>query len=148
MMDTETFRIRNLKQSDIPYISKSIYMSWIHSPKNYGRCVHKLNNRIKWMLANCLTKVVCLVEDEDNIVGFVVCQPAQATMLIHCVFVRAAFRGLGIATTLLEKISVTHPDIIKTMDFCDDDLLVNTTHRVFKSVKDYSGEWENDRETE
>jgi GNAT superfamily N-acetyltransferase len=144
-IDTSIFRIRAANRSDKGYITSSIYNSWIHCPKNHDRSVNTLNKKINLLWEKALIKVVCLAEDATQIVGFVVCQPAGKSMLIHCLFVRAAFRRIGIATDLLNAIAVTHPVAVQTLNFCDEGLLLPKVKGVFNEFYDYSHQWEPDR---
>jgi predicted GNAT family acetyltransferase len=59
--------------------------------------------------------VACPKDDIETILGYLVCEPDSDKQIIHFVFVKDAFRGLGVARALVEasqidinKIHFTH----------------------------------------
>jgi hypothetical protein len=63
-------------------------------------------NVIEKLLARCITKIACLKEDEDVILGYA----NYENDVLHFVFVKDAWRRVGIAKKLVPKgiTSITH----------------------------------------
>ena len=87
-----------------------IYSSWIKNYKNSSYFAKRIktkifcdgcHNVITHILAKSGVKVfvACTKEDHDTIIGYLVCEPAKNKA--HYFYVKAAFRGMGVAKTLL-----------------------------------------------
>lgn len=107
-----TWAIRDPKEADISFI----YATWLnsyYSDSHYAyynndqarNCVRKTiyfesyRQIIDHILLDAKVKVACKQDDEDVIFGYLVHEPK----LIHYCFVKDAFRGLGVAKSLLES---------------------------------------------
>ena len=145
-MDT-IYRIRKYSSStDRSYLARSIGNSWISCPKNRDRSIKTLNAKTNFILENCIVKVVCLAEDENNIVAFMVIQPVEDDLaILHSLFVRGYYRQQGIATSLLRMLSKKYPKIGISMDFVDSDKILPLMSKMFDLVVDKTSLWGSDR---
>jgi hypothetical protein len=144
-MDSTLFKIRKYQATDRAYIARSIGHSWLACGENKDRSLASLNKKIDFMLDKCITKVVCLTEDENNIVAFIIVQPVQDVAIIHALFVRAYFRRLGIAKDLLKMLKTRYSVVARSMNYCDDDKLLKTAQELFSTVIDKTNAWKADR---
>lgn len=118
--------IREAKHSDISFI----YATWLNSyhydswTKSIAKSVFFDNYKriIDELLLNSQVKVACVPADQDIILGYMVSEPD----FIHYAFVKEAFRGFGIAKSLLID-----------SGFSPDDMIV-ITHRT-KKLMDLTG---------
>lgn len=140
-MDYSMFKIRNYKPDDRPYIARSIGNSWIKNKNNKKRSLASLNRKIDFFLEKCVVKVVCLSEDDYNIAAFIIVQPVEEIAIIHALFVRGYFRRMGIATELLKKLSHQFSVVVKSMEYCNDAMLLGTAKKLFSAVIDKSHCW-------
>lgn len=96
------YNIREAKGSDLNFI----YDTWLKSYRNSvlasqcGDAVFFSHYRfvIDKLLHDCKPLIACLPNDEDVILGYLV---AQAPDTIHYLFVKEAFRQLGIGNALI-----------------------------------------------
>jgi hypothetical protein len=101
------FDIRPARPLDIPFI----YETWLKSYKHdsaFGKSVRSsvffpaYGEVIDNILLSSTTIIACHPEEPDIILGYLVYSPT----ILHYVFVKEAFRGLGIARTLYETAQV------------------------------------------
>lgn len=108
--------IRTATPSDHPFI----YNSWLKYFKNNSYFARRIKSAIffEWhhsaierILARqtSLALIACDPENEDVIHGYLVIERGEKPV-IHWVFVKEAFRRLGIASALIEASGVTFPN--------------------------------------
>jgi RimJ/RimL family protein N-acetyltransferase len=124
------FTIRELRPNDINFV----YATWTKS-QYYGCSYFKpvpkeafmaaFQARIQAILGQPDTQVLvaCLNEDEDVVLGYAVITPYKA---LHYVFIKKAWRGMGLATALTGGAStcvITH--MTDLLDLKKKDLIFN-----------------------
>ena len=108
-MEAKPYKTRQATRNDLNFILST----WLKSARNSG-----LNSltptdlyystqepKLKDILSHCSTLVVCDVEDEDTIFGWI----AYESNLVHYIYVKHSFRGLGLARELLQQSAITTP---------------------------------------
>lgn len=120
MSDAPSFRIRPAGPPDVPFILNS----WLRHYHEHGEGARHIPNPVFFsaqghhglvthLLNTSSVLVACTAEDENAILGWVCAAPP----VLHYVYVKAPFRGLGIGAALLSaaiptarsyNISVTH----------------------------------------
>jgi ribosomal protein S18 acetylase RimI-like enzyme len=98
-------QIRSAIEADVPFI----FNSWLKSYRgaNSVKCVgnpvyfefqHKVIERL---LQRSQVYVLCSPEDSSQVFGYVVCEHVEDIPVLHYVYVKYAFRGMGLCSMLL-----------------------------------------------
>jgi GNAT superfamily N-acetyltransferase len=101
------FKIRPAMEGDVPFI----FSSWL---KSYRASIgtKQVNNTVFFsehhkiienLLRTSSTFVICPAEDEAQICGYICAEQVDSIFVLHYVYVKQTFRGLGIAKLLLNK---------------------------------------------
>lgn len=107
------YLIRNAKETDKPFIYatwlRGLYhgnewTSWVDKDIFFS----KYHTVLERLLASSVISVSCLEDDPDTIMGYAVFDSSQKRL--HWVFVKKAWRKLGIAKSLIPKdiVEVSH----------------------------------------
>lgn len=101
-MENKLITIRDARVSDQAFIFSS-FLKGLYYGNEYYRQIDKdvFMRKYKEVLNHLLIKSVCKVahtlEDEDNLVGYVIYEPG----VLHYVFVKPALRRFGVAKQLI-----------------------------------------------
>ena len=130
------FKVRSAKGSDLNFI----YSTWLESfryDSHLGRSCRNViyfdqyPRVVDYILVRSKVLVVCYPQDEDVIFGYIVYEP----MIAHYLFVKQAFRNLGIAKMLY--IAAGEPKVYthqtRMLDLGERDLVYNPL-KLFKGV--------------
>lgn len=105
---------RNAKPEDLPLI----YSSWLKSYRDsdFARSmtdtVYFKGHRqvLEGLVARCMNFVACDAEDPDHIYGWICASKnADGSVTLHYVYVKHAFRGMGIGKRLFELVDTGKP---------------------------------------
>jgi GNAT superfamily N-acetyltransferase len=114
---SEVYYIRDYKESDKAFVLatflRGLYYgdSWFSlMPKDVFMKNYK--PIIEALVARNFVKVACLIEDPDVIIGYSIL--SQDFQVIHWVFVKKAFRGMGIGKRLIHKFLKAATHLTKT----------------------------------
>lgn len=108
-------KIRAATDADISFI----FNSWLKSFKPFGAvCAHVQDSiyfhnhhkLIERILQRTTPIVACSVEDENDIMGYIVVEVIEGTYCYHYVYVKKPFRNLGICNALIAEFKKFHPD--------------------------------------
>lgn len=99
--------IRDIDPDDVPFVYSSWLQSYRHGSKQaqkirksvYFAFQHKLIERI--LLRGAAVKVATPEDDTTTILGYVVAEHPEGLAVLHYLYVKEAFRSLGIAKKLL-----------------------------------------------
>lgn len=102
--------LRNFKESDRDYITRSLLFSFMNGSKEVQRInrdsyMNAHNQTVNNLLNNCECLVICDQEDDDLIYAFAIYENAKAFDILHYVYVRKDFRHNRFAAELLCKIN-------------------------------------------
>ncbi len=122
--------VRDVVENDIGYIIMNWSRQfWKQHPNNFVEpdiYVPRQTRIIKTLLNTCCTRVLCIDDEPDSIIGFVVYQDLDdKNVIIHYGQVKGVFRRFGYFKHLLESIGAANKTIIYTHDF-----------KLLKKVKD------------
>lgn len=99
-------KTRLLLPSDIPFITST----WLRTYRTKSTLAQKImegcyfnehNHLINRALMNGRTIVVCDIEDDEHVFGYLVGVNRRTADYLHYIYVKSAFRGKGIGSKLL-----------------------------------------------
>ena len=94
--------------NDLNFILNSYLKSYRNSPETKdivnGIYFSDYRDRIALLLQSSEVTVICAEDDEDHIIGYAVHRLIGDWPLIHYVYVKHPFRGMKMATTMLETL--------------------------------------------
>jgi len=94
--------------ADVPFITNSWLKSYRSADfvrampdQQYYHFQHKL---LEELLPESVVKVACNAERNDQILGWICAQPTTEALIVHFVYVKQPFRGLGVARRLVTEL--------------------------------------------
>lgn len=97
------WNIRNVKTEDLPFIISSWFQSYRSNAKIdyqvYNEYQHKLIHKI---LTHCEISVAVDKNDDNIIYGYIVFE-LRHPQIVHYIYTKSSYLGLGVATSLLKK---------------------------------------------
>lgn len=110
-----------LKDTDKDFL----YNSWLKSYKHNSYFAKRIRNSIFFpnherIINHLISKptvkvfITCPKNDEDTILGYLVCDTSTDDHVIHFVFVKDAFRRMGIMKEMLKEASINTKRIVFT----------------------------------
>jgi len=114
-------RIRPASEADVDFI----FNSWLKCGRQ-SQSVKSIQNEIYYyhqhkviegLLKTCTVLIACSAEDTLQIYGYLVCGKVENIDVIHFIYVKQAYRKLGIANLLLQSqnIDIRKPVFITAM---------------------------------
>jgi GNAT superfamily N-acetyltransferase len=107
-MTSQPWTIRRVYPSDLDFIIDT----WTRSYRERGKLCpyiieglffHEHSNLIRQIFGRAETFVACDKDDDEMIIGYIVAAPGM-TDVLHYVYVKKAFRRMGVTRSLLEKV--------------------------------------------
>lgn len=114
--------LREMRSDDVPLITRSWKdnyrfsspdSSWLTSRQECSRYYFKeMNARVERLLERSAVIVACNPVDSDHVLGWACASNEGGQRVMHYVWVRDAFRRLGIARTMLGALGFGSPPIV------------------------------------
>jgi len=123
-------QVRPASEADKPFI----FSSWLRHYKNRSYFAKRIRNSIyyKWhhliveralSSPNCVAMIAHPENEPDVILGFVVGEKSDEASVLHFIYVKPAFKRMGIAKHLLKKSGLENSDFFTHWTFDVDGLL-------------------------
>lgn len=101
--------LRSFKDTDRDFVTRSLLMSFMHGSKevqkiNRDSYMNAHNTTINKLLDRCECLLICDLEDQDLIYGFVLYENGEQFDVLHYIYIRKAFRKNRLAAELLSKV--------------------------------------------
>lgn len=103
-------QIRNAIESDVPFIFNSWLKSYrgANAAKNISNPVYFdfQHQAIESLLKRSQVFVLCSPDDQSQVFGYVVCEKLEDIDIVHYIYIKYAFRGMGLGQMLLKHANI------------------------------------------
>ena len=116
-MSDEVF-LRRGGRADVPFIANAWLKSYRNAPAVAGvpdRVYFYFHHKIlEELLPDGEVWVLCNADNHDQILGWICATPTTETLVLHYIYVKHVFRGMGFAKRLFEHVRDRYPDMAVT----------------------------------